>query len=116
MNAPFTADPREQVAPLRRRIEDAIDSLIGLLDEIDKPDEDREPDDEGLETGSGYEVGRYAGCSWHGDPTDADWEPWLGWTAEEAAADNRLYAPLDDREEDAGDSPELEPTEDDIAV
>ena len=48
---------QEQIRVLRRRIEAAAEALIGLLDELDAPAEDLEPDADG-EDGE-------------------DWEPWL---------------------------------------
>ena len=70
---------KHQAELLRQRIADAIEELIGLLDEAEAPDEDLEPDDEGqcaphtlrfISEGCG--AGTY-------DPTDADVEPTLGW-------------------------------------
>ena len=51
------AHERRQVLALRARIEAAAAALIALLDEIDAPAEDLEPDADGEDGG--------------------DWEPWL---------------------------------------
>ena len=53
---PFALE-RRQVLALRARIEAAAEALIALLDELDAPTEDLEPDADGEDGG--------------------DWEPWL---------------------------------------
>ena len=53
---PF-AQERRQVLALRARIEAAAEALVALLDELDAPAEDLEPDADGEDGG--------------------DWEPWL---------------------------------------
>ncbi len=52
-----SAQARRQVLALRARIEAAAEALIALLDELDAPAEDGEPDADGEDNG--------------------DWEPWL---------------------------------------
>ena len=73
---------RQQAEELRRRLDDAIAELIDIRDEIDAEDEDLE-DDEGQCPDPHFlrhlAEGPPCYSLAHTDPTDADWEPTLGW-------------------------------------
>src|ERR687884_656073 len=68
---------RQQAELLRRQVEDAIEELIGLLDELDAEDEDLEPDGSDEPT-LGWPEGGYVTPSRYGDTRDGEREWSLG--------------------------------------